>query len=69
MVKDRVFPPDGLTASWTAPDGAALIDITVADPAYDYTHELPFPRDTGAPQEVDRFFGEMISRAASHLAG
>lgn len=67
MMKDRVFPPAGLRESWTAADGAMLMDITAADPAYEYAHEQPFPVDGTDGAEVDRFFGEMISRAAAHL--
>ncbi len=69
MMKDRVFPPAGITASWQTADGTMLMEVDTADPPYEYAHERPFPTDSEAPSEVDRFFTEMISRAAAHFAG
>ena len=69
MMKDRVFPPAGITESWQAADGTTLMEVGTADPPYDYAHERPFPTDSATPSEVDGFFTEMISRAATHFAG
>lgn len=69
MVKDRVFPPAGLEASWQATDGSMLMNITTAAPDFDYAHEQPLPVDSPAPAAVDRFFKEMISQASAHLRG
>jgi pimeloyl-ACP methyl ester carboxylesterase len=67
MVKDKVFPPAGLEDSWTATDGSMLMNISTADPQFDYAHEQPLPADSPAPGAVDRFFREMISVASAHL--
>ncbi|MFP4432761.1 MAG: DUF6051 family protein, partial [Spirochaetaceae bacterium] len=41
--KDGVFHPEGMLRSWAGDDEGPLVEITVADPDYDYSHEQPFP--------------------------
>jgi hypothetical protein len=67
MARDRVFPPNGLHASWTSSRGPSPFSIDTADPEFDYSHERPFPLEVTAAREVDRFFTEVTSRAAEHL--
>lgn len=67
MLRDRVFPAAGLEDSWKAADGSKLMNISTADPEFDYAHEQPLPVGSSAPGAVDRFFEEMISRAGAHL--
>ncbi|MFP4432644.1 MAG: DUF6051 family protein, partial [Spirochaetaceae bacterium] len=39
-----------------------------ADPDYDYSHEQPFPDRAADPEAVDRYFREIMRRAAGFLA-
>ena len=67
MNKDRVFHPEGVINSWAAGDGEPLIDVTVANPDYDYSHEQPFPDRNSDAEVVDSFFEEVMDQAAGHL--
>ncbi len=67
LAGDRVFHPEGMRASWRRGDGTALLDVSVADPAYQYAHEKPFPHRGPDLEAVDRFFGETMERAAAAL--
>lgn len=68
LEKDGVFHPEGMVGSWTTEDGSCLIDITGTDADYDYSHEQPFPDRAPDPEAVDRFFEEIMQRAAGFLA-
>ncbi len=65
--KDRVFHPEGMLDSWHTEDGSTLIDIRVDDPAYDYSHEQPFPDRGTDPEGVDAFFGRIMKQAAGTI--
>ncbi len=59
--------PREMLGSRHTEDGSTLIDIRVDDPAYDYSHEQPFP-DRGTDTEgVDAFFGRIMKQAAGTI--
>jgi hypothetical protein len=68
LKKDGVFHPQGMLSSWRGEDEGPLVEITVADPGYDYSHEQPFPDRAPDPEAVDSFFEEIMRRAAGFLA-
>lgn len=67
LAGDGVFHPEGMLASWHRSDGTALLDVSVADPAYRYAHEQPFPHRGPDLEAVNRFFDETMARAAAAL--
>jgi hypothetical protein len=67
MSQDRVFHPEGIVDSWAADDGESLIDITMADPDYGYSHEQPFPDRGRDGDAVNAFFDEVMERGARQL--
>lgn len=60
---DRVIPPEAVSATL---QGA---DVEIWSPAYQYTHENPFPVLPGQlSQEVDRTFDRLFTEAAAFLS-
>ena len=67
LERDRVFSPAATRNSWQTTQGSSRFQMEAIAPAYEYTHEQPFPVRSDNPDAVHHTFETVMEHAAHHL--
>lgn len=68
LIKDRVIPSAGIVRTLSGGKNSLPENVEVLNPAYDYTHETPFPvGNISLMPEIDATFERVFGKAASFL--